>query len=327
MDRPTDAPDAVDNEQTQEEVRTLEHLKEQLQEPTKVLLEQHQLLPVLGQLKVLSRKQHIRKAIGKEGIKSLIRHLNNSKHINKLAAESANVILNICYEKENVHDVLECGGTATLVSFLSSDDDELQANAAGALQSICFQPEGRRAVRALGAIPQLIKLLDAESISVKARAVGALHNMSSDVYAIPVIRRKGGIKSLVQLLRSENLSVCGSAAGALQNVSREVASRLIIRESPALPLLVDLLSYSEVHVQVSAAGALLNILGPEMNETSVSQNTMEKKRKAFVRTVISMLVANLIHDTCFASCPSKSSYSSHLLRKASETISRCQGLK
>ncbi|KAL3700330.1 hypothetical protein R1sor_018352 [Riccia sorocarpa] len=325
MDLPTDPADAADDKQVQEEVKSLEHLNEQLQEPTKVLLEQHRLLPLLGQLKVLSRKEHIRKAIGKDGIKSLVRHLNNSKHIIKAAAEGANVILNVCYEKENVHEVLDCGGTATLVGFLLSDDEELQANSAGALQSICFQPEGRLAVRALGAIPQLIALLDAEAISVKARAVGALHNMSSDVYAIPVIRRKGGIKSLVQLLRSENHSVRGSAAGALQNVSREVASRLIIRESPALPLLVDLLSNSEVQVQVSAAGALLNVLGPEMNDTSICQDTMEKKRKAFVSTVIAMLVGSLVHDVCFASCPSKSTYSSHLLRKASEITARWQG--
>ncbi|BFI25783.1 hypothetical protein MPTK2_1g24290 [Marchantia polymorpha subsp. ruderalis] len=323
MDRfagPTEA--ACDQLQLQEDARLLQRLKQELEQPTATLLERRQLLPIFGQLKILSRKQHIRTAIGPEGIRSLIRHLIESKHLAKVAAEGANVILNVCYEKSNVNVVLESGGTSTLVSFLSSDDEELQANAAGALQSICFQPEGRVIVRNLGAIPALVKLLDVPSVNVKARAVGALHNMSSDVYAIRVMRRKGGIKSLVKLLRSEHSSVCGSVAGALQNVSREIASRLIIRESQALPLLVGLLSHSEVQAQVSAAGALLNVLGPEMNETCASRNAMDKKRKAFVRTVTSMLVASLVYDACFTSGPSKDSYSFHQLKHASDPCSQ-----
>ncbi|KAG6546935.1 hypothetical protein Mapa_011551 [Marchantia paleacea] len=169
MDRcngPTNA--TCDQLQLQEDARLLRHLKQELEQPTAALLERRQLLAILGQLKILSRKQHIRAAIGQEGITSLIRHLIESKHLPKVAAEGANVILNVCYEKSNVNLVLESGGTATLVSFLSSDDEELQANAAGALQSICFQPEGRGIVRSLGAIPALVKLLDVPSVNVSA---------------------------------------------------------------------------------------------------------------------------------------------------------------
>eukprot|EP00959_Pyramimonas_sp_CCMP1952_P109178 2283336-Pyramimonas_sp.AAC.1 len=51
-------------------------------------------------------------------------------------ARGANVILNACYEKENVDLVLSCGGIKPLVGFLTTEDQELQANAAGAIQSI-----------------------------------------------------------------------------------------------------------------------------------------------------------------------------------------------
>ncbi|CAM6095330.1 unnamed protein product [Calypogeia fissa] len=287
-----------------EENNALEQLKLKLQEPTSKLLENHQLLPLLGQLKIMSRKQQARVLMGRDGISAVINHLINSRTITKVAAEGSNVILNVCYEKNNVCQVLECGGAVLLVEFLSSCDEELQANAAGALQSICYQPEGRLAVRNLGAIPLLVKLLDVQSVHVKARAVGALHNISSDVDAIRVIRRKGGILSLVTMLNNSHPLVCGSAAGALQNISREVASRMLIRESKALPLLVGLLANAEVQVRVCAVGALLNVLGPEMNRSGRISATTEQKRRAFIRTITTMLLASLVFDTYY--CPTVS---------------------
>lgn len=185
-----------------QDVDSMEQVRVGLAEPTKVLLESNRLLPLLTQLKVLSRKQSNRKAVGESCIASLLRHLNSVSCTPRIKAEGANVVLNICYEKENVDTVLRCGAAATLVKHchffttcslsniqwlqvgsaacgnafmtvllmqvgcLGSLDEELQANAAGALQSICFQPEGRRMVRELGAIPPLVDLLSSPSLNV-----------------------------------------------------------------------------------------------------------------------------------------------------------------
>lgn len=89
-------------------------------------------------LKILSRRRDNRMQIGRQGIQTVFQHLNSiaSKPI---AAEAANIILNVCYEKASVALVVQCRGVETLVSCLSDSNADLQANAAGAIQSICFQ--------------------------------------------------------------------------------------------------------------------------------------------------------------------------------------------
>ena len=89
-------------------------------------------------LKILSRRKDNRLQIGRQGIQTVFQHLNSivSKPI---AAEAANIILNVCYERASVALVVQCRGVDTLVSCLSDSSADLQANAAGAIQSICFQ--------------------------------------------------------------------------------------------------------------------------------------------------------------------------------------------
>ena len=43
------------------------------------------------------------------------------------AGEAANVVLNICYERDNVSLIMDCGGVPPLISFLSRDAEDLQA--------------------------------------------------------------------------------------------------------------------------------------------------------------------------------------------------------
>jgi len=98
-----------------QDARDLEEAKEKLSQPTKWLLEQKTLLPLLTHLKVLSRKEVNRKAIGAKAIAQLLKHLSDQSVGTKIQAEGANVVLNICYEKQNVSAVLACGGASTLV--------------------------------------------------------------------------------------------------------------------------------------------------------------------------------------------------------------------
>lgn len=94
----------------------MEEAKEKLSQPTKWLLEQKTLLPLLTHLKVLSRKEVNRRAVGAKAIAQLLKHLSDQTAGTKIQAEGANVVLNICYEKENVSAVLACGGASTLVT-------------------------------------------------------------------------------------------------------------------------------------------------------------------------------------------------------------------
>lgn len=192
-----------------------------------VIIENDELaVRVLKTLKILSRKYENRVRLGEIIVGDLVRVLNHCT-VSTTLGEAANVVLNICYERENVQRIIDGGGVPPLVRLLASDNPELQANAAGAIQSICFQAEGRTYVRELGAIPAVLPLLSSESLKVQTRAVGAVHNISSEPEAIRVIRKLSGIEPLVALLRVPNAAVCGSAAGALQNLSRESVARQV----------------------------------------------------------------------------------------------------
>jgi len=253
---------------------------------------------LLQLVKILSRKQVNRARVGQIGIRAVLSHMTKPQS-SRIAAEGANVVLNICYERDHVLSVLRCDGLPPLIRYLSYDDEAVKANAAGAIQSICFQDKGRLSVRDQGAVPKLIELLGSSNIKVVTRAVGALHNLSSDLECIQIIRKQNGIPPVVNCLSSESLAICGSAAGALQNISREVASRHIVRSTDAIAPLADLLSARDVSAQVCAAGALLNILGPELDKSREG----ERSRRAFGQLLSSTLALSLVFDSVWEASP------------------------
>lgn len=139
-------------------------------------------------LKILSRKKRNRLAMTQQTTECIMSHLS-APLSTRTAAEAANVMLNVCYEQQNVDLVVNQGAPATLIPLLKDHSHEVQANAAGALQSICYQKPGRQAVRGTDAVESLVMLLTHDSPKVVMRAVGALHNISSDTTAIRTIRR------------------------------------------------------------------------------------------------------------------------------------------
>ncbi|GAX84906.1 hypothetical protein CEUSTIGMA_g12327.t1 [Chlamydomonas eustigma] len=254
---------------------------------------------LLRSLKILSRKQDNRCIIGADGIMAVLLSLSPPL-TPKIAAEGANVLLNVCYEPQNVSALLNTTGVQQLVGFLSDDDPDLQANAAGAIQSICFQPLGRQRVCDLGGIQNLLPLLGCNHPKVVTRAAGAIHNLSSDSESIRLIRKYAGIPRLLLLLSDTNVAVAGSAAGALQNVSRELASRLLIREMDAIPALAMLLSCEDVHAQVCAAGALLNILGPDLEGGMYGPRA---DRRSLGRMMSLVMAASMVFDGVYEKRP------------------------
>mmetsp|Transcript_16932 Transcript_16932/g.43497 ORF Transcript_16932/g.43497 Transcript_16932/m.43497 type:complete len:342 (+) Transcript_16932:81-1106(+) len=248
-------------------------------------------LRVLKTLKILSRKYENRIRLGELVVADLVRVLGEDRP-SAVLGEAANVVLNVCYERDNVARIIAAGGVPPLIGLLSSTELDLQANAAGAIQSICFQTEGRSYVREMGAIPAVLPLLSSPSLKVQTRAVGAVHNISSEPEAIRLIRRLEGIAPLIVLLRTPSASVCGSAAGALQNLSRETTARREIRDLGAVVPLSDLLFGDDVQSQVCAAGALLNLLGPELGAETESN----VKRQGFKKLLSLALTIGMVTE-------------------------------
>ena len=248
-------------------------------------------LRVLKTLKILSRKFDNRVKLGQMIVGDLVRVLGEERS-SAVLGEAANVVLNVCYERDNVQRIISAGGVPPLIALLASTELDLQANAAGAIQSICFQTEGRSYVREMGAIPAVLPLLSSPSLKVQTRAVGAVHNISSEPEAIRLIRRMEGIGPLIALLRTPSAAVCGSAAGALQNLSRESSARKEIRDLGAVVPLTDLLFGDDVQSQVCAAGAILNILGPLLGP----ENDSNAERQGFKKLLSLALTIGMLTE-------------------------------
>ena len=225
---------------------------------TKAMQSDDVAIRVLKTLKILSRKFENRARLGERVVADVVRVLAEERSA-AVMGEAANVVLNVCYERENVQRVIAAGGVPPLIALLpppSSTSGKCRRR-----DPVDLLPGGGRSyVREMGAIPAVLPLLSSPSLKVQTRAVGAVHNISSEPEAIKVIRRLDGIAPLIVLLRTPSAAVCGSAAGALQNLSRETSARKEIRELGAVVPLSDLLFGDDVQSQVCAAGAVLNLL-------------------------------------------------------------------
>lgn len=87
-------------------------------------------------LRILSRKPANRQKVAEGDVAAIVRHLTGASRA--VAAECANVILNLCFERANVSRLLKCNGVAPLVSLLKSPDTDVQASTCGVIQSICY---------------------------------------------------------------------------------------------------------------------------------------------------------------------------------------------
>jgi hypothetical protein len=100
-------------------------------------------------VKILFRSPSNRKTIGKSGMTSIVRCLN--RHARSLrgvaTGEIGNVVLNACYNGENVDLFIEVGGVEPLCALLMSGDTNVIACVLGAIQGICYVPTGRFAIR------------------------------------------------------------------------------------------------------------------------------------------------------------------------------------
>ena len=85
------------------------------------------LLRLLKCMKILTRKYDNRVRLGEHIVEDLVEVLHDRVSID-VAAEASNVVLNICYERENVVRLVHADGVPPLVQFASDNENaDLQA--------------------------------------------------------------------------------------------------------------------------------------------------------------------------------------------------------
>eukprot|EP00696_Hemimastix_kukwesjijk_P007874 gnl/Hemi2/19978_TR6630_c0_g1_i1.p1 gnl/Hemi2/19978_TR6630_c0_g1~~gnl/Hemi2/19978_TR6630_c0_g1_i1.p1 ORF type:complete len:353 (+),score=71.23 gnl/Hemi2/19978_TR6630_c0_g1_i1:104-1162(+) len=268
---------------------------------TDPLVQDHDALFLLSlqALKIISRKgDNRRKMTAHVGVLAGI--LKTFAARPPVCSEAASVLLNLCYERDNVCAVLNAGVAESLASILggppSPPDDELRVNSAGAIQCITFHKEGRKVLRKQNAVSMLVSLISSScSIRLLEGVLGSLLNMTVDPKCLRVVRmQEGSINSLVLLLDSPHAAICTTAAGILQNLARETASRSqLLAHRHVVPGLLRLLAAEPpiVRMQRNVVGALLNILGPDLGP----EDPCNPQRVAFKK--------NLVADCCLRDSP------------------------
>lgn len=100
-------------------------------------------------VKILFRSPSNRKALGRSGMLSIVKCLerHNRCFRSLVTGEIGNVVLNACYNGENVDLFVEAGGVDPLCHLLVANDLSVAACVLGAIQGICYVPAGRFAIR------------------------------------------------------------------------------------------------------------------------------------------------------------------------------------
>jgi len=251
-------------------------------------------------LKILLRKQLNRTLIGKQGIISIIKTLvRQTENKTSAVAEIGNVVVNTCYNGDNVQLFLDEGGLPPLTKLLQSRDPVVQSSILAALQGICYVPIGRQIL--LRHDPETIKIityfLSSHDDYVRARASGAIHNISADSQSIRILRETYCIPTIISLLHDPVIETCQSCAGLLQNMSREIRSKEMILESEAVTPLTELLFGSDIQCQVAAVGALFNLLSSVDDTDTETQTETERERDRETERNTEPVTISLINHT------------------------------
>ncbi len=100
-------------------------------------------------VKILVRKSINRLSLGKSGMNCIIKALIRQTERRSIAtAEIGNVILNTCYNGDNVQLFIDEGGFPYLMKLLRiyHDSTSIQASILGAIQGMCYVRSGRQII-------------------------------------------------------------------------------------------------------------------------------------------------------------------------------------
>ncbi|CAK9150633.1 unnamed protein product [Ilex paraguariensis] len=172
-------------------------------------------------------------------------------------------LLNLAVKDEtNKTSIVEAGALEPIISFLQSENSNLQEHATVSLLTLSASSVNKPIISASGAIPLLVKVLGHGSPQAKVDAVMALYNLSTHPGNLSLILQAEPIPSIVNLLKtckksSKTAEKCSALIESFINYD-EGRTALTSEEGGVLAV-VEVLESGSLQSRENAVGALLTM--------------------------------------------------------------------
>ncbi|KAE8021995.1 hypothetical protein FH972_007836 [Carpinus fangiana] len=172
-------------------------------------------------------------------------------------------LLNLAVKDEqNKISIVEAGALEPIISFLKSEDLNLQEYATASMLTLSASTINKPIISASGAIPLLVEILRDGSPQAKADAVMALSNLSTHPDNLQVILETEPIPSIVHLLKSfkkhsKTAEKCSALIESL--VGFDEGRTALTSEDGGVLAVVEVLENGSIQSREHAVGALLTM--------------------------------------------------------------------
>lgn len=172
-------------------------------------------------------------------------------------------LLNLAVQDEkNKISIVEAGALKPIISFLQSEDSNLQEYATAALLTLSASSTNKPIISASGAIPLLIEILSDGSSQAKFDAVMALSNLSTHPDNLSIVLENDPIPYLVYLLKtckksSKMAEKCCALIESL--VSFDEGRTALTSEEGGVLAVIEVLENGSIQSREHAVGALLTM--------------------------------------------------------------------
>jgi hypothetical protein len=179
-----------------------------------------------------------------------------------------NLVFNGCLKislilsRRNKINIVEAGALESIISFLKSEDLNLQEYATASMLTLSASTINKPIISASGAIPLLVEILRNGSPQAKADAVMALSNLSTHPNNLHVILETEPVPSIVHLLKSckkhsKTAEKCSALIESL--VGFDEGRTALISEEGGVLAVVEVLENGSLQSREHAVGALLTM--------------------------------------------------------------------
>ncbi|GAU12773.1 hypothetical protein TSUD_122660 [Trifolium subterraneum] len=172
-------------------------------------------------------------------------------------------LLNLAVKDEkNKINIVEAGALEPILSFLKSQNPNLQASATAALLTLSASSTNKPIISGCGAIPLLVEILKDGSPQAKADAVMALANLSTYPDILSIILKTNPIPFIVDILKtckksSKTAEKCCALIEPL--VDYDECRTSLISEEGGILAVVEVLENGTLQSREHAVGALLTM--------------------------------------------------------------------
>lgn len=160
----------------------------------------------------------------------------------------------------NKVNIVDAGALEPIISFLQSDDVELQEHAAAALLTLSASSINKPVISSSRAIPLLAGILKCGTQQAKIDALMALYNLSTHPDNLTLILKSDPIPSIVNLLKTckKSSKTAEKCTALLESLLNFEDSRIALTsEEGGVFAIVDVLENGSLQSREHAVGALL----------------------------------------------------------------------